>query len=371
LSLDFTVRQYRKKDEDQIIPLLDRVFSGWLKMDLECTPQEHYEWLYWDNPEKKNPTIVAEKDGQIIGVNHGLYLNIKIGNKIFLCNKGTDLAVDENYRGKGINKKIDELHSKYTSESGSCLGFYLTKNPIVIKIKLERGGLTFPAPIEIHVRINDIDAYLKNKSQITGLQSLEVKYGYLAEKAYYDLKSLTLKPKTPDNTKIKIVKIDSFDDRIDTFWDAIKDEYDFIIEKSRKYLNWRFCDIRGGKYDVYIAEENGVILGYMILRVNRFNRTSPEGYLMEIYTLPKSPDVANLLLETAVDYFDREKVTIVYASVVKGHPLEGYLHNYGFVDSMYRTFVGLNPINLGDELAVLMKADPGRLDYQYGVSDTI
>jgi predicted N-acetyltransferase YhbS len=143
--LNFIVRTYQNGDEKQIIPLLNLVYKEWPRVDLDCTSQERWEWLYLDNPEKINPTFVAEKDGQIIGVNHGLFLRVKVGKNVYLCLKGTDLAVHPNYRNKGINRKIDELQGKRNLELGICMDFYLTKNPIVINKNLSIGEKFFLA----------------------------------------------------------------------------------------------------------------------------------------------------------------------------------------------------------------------------------
>lgn len=370
MSSEFSVRLYKKGDEEQIIPLLDEVFKDWLKKDLDCTPQEHYEWLYWDNPEKKNPTVVAEKDGKIIGVNHGLYLRLKIGGKVFLCLKGTDLAVHPSYRGKGVSGKIDELHAKHSASDGSCMGFYLTKNPIVINSNLGKGGLSFPGNIQILVKIDNIESHLSNSVKPTDrVQELKIKYGFITAKIFNKLKNiLTLKTTKQD---FKLKKITKFDDMIEPFWDQIKDEYDFILEKTSAFLNWRYCDRRAGKYEIYVAEENGAILGLMILRINRYKKEYPEGYIMELLTLPRSKEIADTLLSEAVEHFDREKINVIYATVVKDHSLEKYYYRHGFLNSRYKTFVGINPSNLGKELDTFMNAPHSRLNYQYDLSDTI
>lgn len=371
MSLEVKVRPYEKGDEKQIIPLLDIVFKDWLKKDFECTPQEHYEWLYWDCPEGKNSTVVAEENGKIIGVNHGIYLHYKIGKKVFLGLKSTDLAVHPDYRGKGVSGKIGVLHTKIRDEAGVCIVIYHSSNPIVIDSNLRKGGGTFPGTIQVLTNIKDIDLYLNNLIKPhTWTQALKIKYGFIAIQTFNKLKKLLRGAYTPNRKDLKIVKVTKFDDRITTFWNQIKDEYDFIVEHTLTYLNWRFCDIRGGRYDTYQAEENGNILGFIVLGINRLNK-DPEGYIMELQTLPKSPDIARKLLQTAADHFKKEKVNVIYANVVKEHPLEQLFYEEGFVDSRYKTFVGVNATNLGDEEGTFMNASHNRLDYQYGLSDTI
>ena len=76
--------------------------------------------------------------------------------------------------------------------------------------------------------------------------------------------------KQPDiGSKVFIKKISAFDERIDEFWKIVNDNHDFILERGREYLNWRYCDFRAGEFIVEQAEEDGKILGYIVYNINR------------------------------------------------------------------------------------------------------
>ena len=63
----------------------------------------------------------------------------------------------------------------------------------------------------------------------------------------------------------------SFDVRINDFYEAAKDHYDFIIERSIDHLNWRHCDPRARDFNVKQAEDNeGNIQGYTVLATTRW-----------------------------------------------------------------------------------------------------
>ena len=79
MATDHVVRPYKPGDEDQIIQLLDVVFDGWPHFNIPCTPLEHWEWKYLDNPRKKYFASVAEVDGRIVGCCHSIPVRIKIG----------------------------------------------------------------------------------------------------------------------------------------------------------------------------------------------------------------------------------------------------------------------------------------------------
>ncbi|MCX6653666.1 MAG: GNAT family N-acetyltransferase, partial [Candidatus Bathyarchaeota archaeon] len=168
--------------------------------------------------------------------------------------------------------------------------------------------------------------------------------------------------------------ITKFDEKINTFWNKIKDQYNFIVVKDKNYLNWRYCDLRGGDYEIRVVEENENILGYIVLRINRIKNEYPLGYIMEILTLPEHRDVAELLIKDAAHYFEKRSINSIHATIVKGHPSERLLRRYDFIDNREKIFVGVNPNNpenLGNELENFMHSTPDKLNYQYGESDTI
>jgi hypothetical protein len=50
----------------------------------------------------------------------------------------------------------------------------------------------------------------------------------------------------------KVVKrcsfiIERFEEWADEFWTQLGARYKFIVQRDKDYLNWRYCDPRGGK----------------------------------------------------------------------------------------------------------------------------
>jgi hypothetical protein len=168
-----------------------------------------------------------------------------------------------------------------------------------------------------------------------------------------------------------IKKVSSFDDRIDVFWEEVKGSYDFIVEKSREYLNWRYCDIRGGDYKVYLAEELSSILGYIVLRINKIDPLHQVGYIMEVLALRDREDVAMELFGKAMKYFQSNNVNAVYFSVISGHPYERIARKHGFLDSRRKPHLAYRDYNKLEEINVFQEASPDRLHYQFGEFDSI
>lgn len=364
---EYEVRPYQPGDKEGIIELLQFVFDVWPPFDLNCTPLEHWEWKFIDNPLKIYSIIVSRNIGKIIGCLHCTSRIVKIGEKSIFCSQGVDLAVHPDFRSMGIYKKMSNCKDELLKEANVKLTYSVTGNPILMREALKIGWLRFPYPILGLILINDIDSHLK---------MMPNKYAWLKKGWYYILKTLnrirnTLNQPSPSTAEFHIKKINSFDDRIELFWYGIMNHYSFIQERSNEYLNWRYCDYRGGDYVVKQVEECGFIIGYIVLRINRRRDDYPVGYIVDFLTLPHRLDVANALIKDAVLYFKDQKVNTVHAWIVKNHPYERVLKRYGFLDIRKRVHLSYNPLIEEGEFYKLKGALSHKLYFILGDTDAI
>jgi len=365
--MDYLVRIYHPGDGEEIVQLLELVFDGWPQFDLDCTPLEHWRWKYEDNPLKMTAISVGISHNQVIGCSHGFYVRVKIGDKVLLCQQGTDVAVHPDYRRMGVSTKMRELRNELQVKLNTDLTYNVVSNPFQIRSALRRGRPRFPRPVLKLVRINDLDLHLK---QSNSERILLKKQGYLFLKALSNIRNIfTRPPYSPSEFPIKV--INRFDERINLFWDETKEHYKFIVERNQDYLNWRYCDPRGGNYVVKQVEEDGHILGYSVLRINRYRAEYPEGYIVDLLTLPDRLDVASALITDAVHHFDDLEINIVLSTVVKDHPYETLFKRQGFLDSRTEQEIMYRPKQEGSEFDDFRTAPANQLQLQYGDTDSI
>ena len=155
------------------------------------------------------------------------------------------------------------------------------------------------------------------------------------------------------------------------FWDEISKHYDFIVEKRRDYLNWRYCDPRCGDFIVKIAEYKKEIVGYSVLRINRYLREYPIGYIVDLLTLPNRLDVSEALAADAISYFDSNGVNIINYQVVKNHPHEQILKKQGFLNSRIKIHLFYNPLGNVDEISKLRNSPQNRIYVSWGDHDVL
>jgi len=328
LTQDLYIRLYQPGDERDIVNLLIDVFNGWTQFDLACTPLEHWKWKYLDNPFKRNWIVIVKAQGRVVGCAHAIPITIKVGDKEYYSSHGYDLAVHPDYRGRRLSSRTQEMRNEAREKNGVEFAPFETGSPIVRK-SYERRYPRFPHKISQYIRILDLDLHFENRP--TNNQWFK-KVGIRLFRKINAIKRLR---ETKLSSNINITCISHFTKEIDNFWEENKHQYKYAVKKDHEYLNWRYCDPRGGEYVVYVAMEASEILGYIVLRINRYDPNYPIGCIVDLQTTINSPEVAEMLTDEATRYFDNNDVNYTYAHVVDGHPYTQTLQKLGFVNSRH------------------------------------
>jgi hypothetical protein len=359
------VRTFQPEEEEKIIELLKLVYDGWPKFDLRCNPSEHWRWKYQANLLKMSQIVVGVSHNLIIGCSHSLLSRVKIGNRVFLSSQGGDAAVHPDFKRMAVFKKMIDLKIKMGKESGVQIHYFKTK-PILRK-SLSKFYYRFPHIVMKFFRIHDVDLHLRKQP---------VKYAFIYKCGFHLAKLAnqcrnTLRLYRPSSYDFHIGQMTHFDERIESFWEEIKDHYNFIIERSRDYLNWRYCDLRGGDYLVKIAQTDTKILGYMVLRINRYQIDYPIGYVVDLLTLPNRLDVTNALIEDAINYFDDHHINIILCLIVKNHPCKAILERNGFIMKRERISLFYKGYAEVEEFRQFESSSPSNIHFAYGDLDVI
>lgn len=138
---------------------------------------------------------------------------------------------------------------------------------------------------------------------------------------------------------VEIEELTQFDERIDQFCEIVNLNREFIVKRSRDYLNWRYCNKNGGNYRVTVAVGKNVILGYCVSRVNSYDAAYPIGYIVDVLSLPDQIEVAYTLVKNAIDHLTRKSNLNLFFSN-SDSPYVKALHTNSFInvpESLYPT----------------------------------
>jgi hypothetical protein len=270
--------------------------------------------------------------------------------------QGMDLAVHPEYRRMGMSNKFRYMLPMNYARYGS------TVNPIVKNTGLNQ-GVRFRSPIYVYKKIVDYVNY-KEKHKVNRLWFYRHQ---LIEKID------NIKHGRKKESKYNPVLVEKFDEKINDFWDYVKKEYDFSIKKDMDYLNWRYCDPRGGDYKVFLVVEEDSVLGYGVARVNRINPSIPVGSIVELVTKDNEVNVSDSLIFEIDSLFDYERVNERNIWLVKDSRLAKIIGGHGYVNSYYDIYVHMNN-NDGskkEQLELISNAKPERINFHMGDTDAI
>ena len=361
------IRKYEIGEEPKIIDLLDTVFNRWPHFDLPCTALDHWLWKYKNNPQGDSLVYVAEMDDKLVGCHHAYFNRIKVGTEIYLGMQNADTAILVEYRGKGLYKYL--YNAAATPEMKKKIGiiYGVSTNPIIHKANEKMSKDRFSYQLKLLVKINNIYNYIK---PYKFTKKVWLWTGYNLSKIYNIFKNLISGKTSATQDKIQIVDIKAFDKGINTFWDEIKKEYNFITVINKEYLNWRYGDNRGGKYHILQAQIEGKIVGFICLRVNSFGDET-EGNIVSLYSLPGQHGCEEALLDTAIKYFEKSNVNMIKYCISNGHRYQELFTKKGFIDSRKDLFYSINNHNLEDNFETFMASPPEKILFQYGDFDWI
>lgn len=365
--MSLVARLYEPGDEKQLVELLDTCFPGWPERDLDHSKEDFWRWKYRDNPKGINFNSVALSGEKIISCNHGIFLDTKLGDKTVLGHQASDLATHPDFRRLGATKLMAAmklpLHKKY----GTAFTFTIAENPIVTNV-IRKDAPLFPQPLIELVRIHDFNLHL-NMTDTSG-SWFKLPVLQLIKMSGHILSSLDIPKNISDEFEIKSIQY--FDNNVDTLYDSIKHSFNFLIERKNIYLNWRYCDSRGGNYIKLVAKSSEGILGYIVLRINRYRKEYPTAWIVDLFTNYNRQDVASALLSEGLQIIDKNGVNIVRYWAVKGTSFEQTFKNHGFMDVRKNVpSVVVRPRTVGDEFKEFSSSSPAQLHLQAGDTEYI
>ncbi|MEW6097434.1 MAG: GNAT family N-acetyltransferase [bacterium] len=282
----WSIRRYKKEDKEQCFELYKNVWGE----QLAELSKRKWNWKFEDNPNnpEKDPFIlVLEYKGKMVGLIAGLFTRVLIKGKIYHAPWLIDLMTHPKYRGRGyllVKKAYEE--NPFTLNFSTELSYRIGSKMAGFDIHLFF-NILMKRPLNLK---NVIAKFIKNK--------LIIKLSTIPLNMLFEL--IFSPKKSPD---ITITQISSFDTRIDKFWMQMSKNFNAIVIRDKKYLNWRFVKCPDVKYTIFLAEKEDDIAGYIVLRV-----CQNTGYIVDF--LAKKEGFESLIWQ-AIRYFRQQKTNSI------------------------------------------------------------
>lgn len=305
MKKSWSIREYREGDEHQIFEL-DKVVWGagvpekerWMK---------GWRWMHVNNPIGTSRIWVAEHSGKVVGVHLLVVMNIKAGGKIVKGGQPIDTMTHPEYRHQGISSTLWKKLLTEAAKEGICLEFaFPTQQQYLVRMK---SGWLHPCNFQLMykpINLNNIAKYYISNRLLSRLCTI---IGNFVIKLFFKAGKPTIVG------GLRIIRASSFDGRINDFWKKVSADYGIILVRDKKYLNWRFVDDPNKDYTIYIAEKDGEICGYTVLRSRKADGLAI-GNILDILAPVRHEEIIRSLISKAVEYFEQEKVDLIACKMV-------------------------------------------------------
>lgn len=350
------IRDYKDGDEVQIIDVLSKSFKKWPGIDISVSKLDHWKWKFQDDPVGTSLIMVIEDSGKIVGCWHRIISKININNHELIAAQGADIAILPEYQGKGLSSKLRMKVYELEEKGKIDFTYGFTSHPKILMTAYKGKQVKLPGVITEYIKINDINKYImiNNKPFLKTFL-----YYYLS----HQLNKFTnlMNKKNIENCDIK--KIDLFDENINKFYNKIIKKYGFITIKDKKYLNWRYCDYRSAKYNIFTLLHNEEIMGYAIISIK-----DNEGYIVELLSSDDDENIYSCLINECIKYFDENKINVIRYLITENHPYATFIQKYGFVNNHADRFI--NYYDRGSYLEDVLK-NRSKILFQFGDTDWV
>ena len=65
---------------------------------------------------------------------------------------------------------------------------------------------------------------------------------------------------------IDVSEVESSDSRLAVLWQKVRDKYPLMVVRDQDFLSWRFSKVSDREYRILLAEVEGEVAGYIVLR---------------------------------------------------------------------------------------------------------
>jgi hypothetical protein len=307
-----TIRPYKPGDEEAINNLFNRVFH-------KSRTLQEWIWKFRDNPASKDPSewiVVAERDGRVIGHYTSLAMEMKYGNRVITAGQPVDTIIDPSAKaGIKLIGKLYDLHVKHNNGI-ALFGFGFPNEAAYMVGKRFLGYKDLGEMIQLFKRLSMRTAF---KRRFKRCPAWIISLFHNLSKVFYWF-IITVK----STDKCVVVKtVDAFDERINGFWNMVKNRYEITAVRNLPYLNWRY---KNGRYKIFIGEENEEFVGYAVTKVEDCG-DARVGYIMDILS---RDDKIYPLLSGCLKFFIEQGVDYILCGLLRGDPLDMQLKRIGF-----------------------------------------
>lgn len=305
-----------------------------------------WNWLYRENPFIPKgfglPIWVAVRHNEIVGHTGAMFVPCLIKEKSVIAAWSVDTIILPSYRGIGLGKRLQK-----SNQDSHEIFMSLAMSPANRAIKKKLGARPGPAAgLYVHTTEIDADCLFKGINirlrkrlgdlwgepawqllYLTGLPWLFTKYLEAGLRKLQKEKQSRVREHSREFTSLEC----RFGDEADQLWESCRGLFNFMVERTSAYLNWKYVDQPHIRYERFYATDGSRPVGLVVFRLCE----PPEPKLGVISEMICSHEDEDLVLDMLC--FARERLYIhhgvlgIYIACSLPH-YQRALKNLGFLN---------------------------------------
>ena len=345
--VEWKVRPYQEGDETQIVDLYNLDLKLESERRGEETTRRQYSLDDWLWAFKNNPygfqVIVGEHEGRIVGLMGAICMDMKIGDRTIRASQASGLFVHPDYRGQGMFLEIGRTMFEIAEKMGIQFSIGFPNEPAY------RGHIQYgwfeASMVPVMTTYFDISKSVKARGiPLSSIVSKLINYNYARKRNH----------KIPQED-LEIKRVSHFDERINGLWNRVSNNHSMMTVRDSKYLNWRYFDKPNSTYEVFIAENNGQIEGYLVTDKLQ-NESVNVGWIIDVLCISKN--VFLNLVHYAVDHLQKYSVDSIKCLMNNNKSEYKWIQETGFTSyprPKLRMIARINSEEVADSFRVYSK----------------
>lgn len=308
--MEFIVEKNNCSNIDELIDLSKTYYS-----EGDIVNKLYLNWQYLNNP-SGIPYLLTSREittNELAGQYLVLPIKFNLANTDVNGSLSLNTLTSPKYQGKGLFTKMARATYKECADSNALftIGF---PNP--------NSYPGFVRNLEFK-HLGDIPLLVKP------LRMLNMAFSLLQKKNQKHGGDIKMKSLNAKNSKIKEFEFneEGIGIKYDKFWNIIKKQYKLSVNKDFTYLKWRYETLPTRDYKLFYFEDNGEIVGLVILRAEHVWGFDV-GLIMDLLVIDGYAKISKILLSYAKNVFKKSKIDFIAALHSKTYEYDLFKKSY-------------------------------------------
>jgi len=287
--------------------------------------EEYVQWKYFSNPLNKNLSLVLYKNNSMIGFKGCIPMRYNIEGTSFYGAGEEDNFLLAEHRSIHLYLWFSKVFHNYLYQNKI---FFITGFPnenAVQIVKLDPNNFKV-ADKPLHIRYHNVSKVLRKRVS----SQLLARFAAFFLNIFLHVLHFSF-IRIPPDAEVEVLY--SCDDRFNTFWKAISDDYGIFGVRNASFLNWRYLHTPFVKGKIICLKEKMTsdIICYAVIGETKENNKKVGNVYELIAPKETSPNYVEALLKTAIQLLEKDNVDTINAWIVNEMHTYNVFIKYGFL----------------------------------------